>query len=110
MAESEPLILYRIVYSDAVEQRLRGLSEVAIKRGDGPAFVAALKALHARLAVYPQFGEPLYDLTTERGQIYTGIIPPIAIRYGVLEDRRLVFCGALPVLRPMARHDDSGEE
>ena len=44
MAESESPTAYRVVYSGAVEQRLRELSEVAMRRGDGPAFVAALKA------------------------------------------------------------------
>ena len=72
---------------------------------DGPAFAAALKTFRDRLPIYPQFGDPLYDLTAEKGQIYTGVIPPITMRYGVFEDRRLVFCGALPILMPMTRSD-----
>ncbi len=72
MATPEPPAVYQVVYSDAVEQRLRELSEMAIARGDGPAFAAALKAFRDRLPIYPQFGDPLYDLTAERGHIYTG--------------------------------------
>jgi hypothetical protein len=110
MEASESPTAYRVVYSCAVEQRLRELSEVAKGRGDGPAFVAALKAFRDRLPIYPQFGDPLYDLTAESGQIYTGLIPPIAMRYGVFEDRRLVFCGSLPILMPMASPDASADE
>jgi len=50
--------------------------------------------------VYPQFGDPLTDLRQEAGQIRLGIVPPLAMRYGVLEDRRQEFVAALPVLLP----------
>ena len=110
MAASEPPTPYQVVYSDAVEQRLRELSEVAIARGDGLAFASALKAFRYRLAVYPQFGDPLYDLTAEKGQILTGVIPPITLRYGIFEERRLVFCGSPPILMPMAESDTPADE
>lgn len=110
MAAPEPPTAYQVVYSQAVEQRLREMSEVAIARGDGPAFAAALKAFRDRLPNYPQFGDPLYDLAAENGQIYTGVIPTIAMRYGVFEDRRLVFCGSPPILMPMAGPDASANE
>ena len=110
MAEFESPTPYRVLYSGVVEQRLRELSEVARRRGDGPAFLAALKAFRDRLPIYPQFGDPLYDLTAETGQIYNGVISPLLMRYGVFEDRRLVFCGALPVLLPMVRPDASANE
>jgi hypothetical protein len=103
MAALEPPPPYQVVYSGAVEQRLRELSDVAISRGDGPAFAAALKEFRSRLAVYPQFGDPLIDLTKEPGTIYNGIIPPIAMRYGVYDARRLVLAVALPVLMPIAK-------
>jgi hypothetical protein len=88
------------VYSERVRQRLLGLADLARDRGDGEAFVVALKEFHRRLCLYPQFGEPLSDLTQESGQVWIGIVPPLAMRYAVLDDRRLVMVAALPVLLP----------
>jgi hypothetical protein len=110
MEPSEPPVPYTVDYSDLVRQHLRVLASEAYARGDGPAFAAALTEFHRRLVLYPQFGDPLYDLTAETGQIYIGVIPPITMRYGVFEDRRLVICGALPTLMPMARPDSSANE
>jgi len=94
---------YRVVYSERVRQRLLGLADVARERGDGEAFVAALKEFHRRLCVYPQFGDPLIDLAQEPGQVWIGIVRPLAMRYAVLDGRRLVMVGALPVLLPKAQ-------
>jgi hypothetical protein len=91
---------YQVVYSERVRQRLLALADVARERGDGEAFVAAVKEFHRRLCIYPQFGDPLIDLTQEPGQVWIGIIRPLAMRYGVLEGRRMVMVGALPVLLP----------
>ena len=98
---SEPVALYEVSYAGRVRQRLRALAAEAIRRGDGSQFAAALKEFHRLLCLYPQFGDPLVDLINERGQIYTGIIRPLAMRCGVYEDRRLVMVGALPTLLPM---------
>jgi hypothetical protein len=110
MAAPEPPAPYRVVYSDAVKQRLRELSEIAIARGDGPAFLAALKAFVERLTVYPQFGDLLVDLAVEDGQMRLGIIRPLSMRYGVFEDKRMVFCGTLPILLPMDKPDAEASE
>src|SRR4051794_30646289 len=91
---------YRVVYSERVRRRLLGLADIARGRGDGEALVAALKEFHRRLCVYPQFGDPLIDLRQEPGQVRIGIVRPLAMRYAVLDDRRLVMVGALPVLLP----------
>jgi len=56
---------------------------MARQRGDGEAFLAALKEFDRRLSIYPQFGEPLIDLTHEGGQVWVGIVRPLAMRYGV---------------------------
>jgi hypothetical protein len=76
------------------------LADVARQRGDGEAFLFSLRDFHRRLCVYPQFGDPLVDLLEHSGHIRIGIVPPLAMRYGVLEDRRQVFVAALPVLLP----------
>ena len=62
--------------------------------------MTALREFYRRLQIYPQFGDPLIDLQQQAGQIRIGIVPPLAMRYGVLEERRQVFVTALPVLLP----------
>lgn len=91
---------YRVVYSERVRQRLLALADVARQRGDGEAFLAAVKEFHRRLCLYPQFGEPLADLTQELGQVWIGVVRPIAMRYGVFEERRVVVVVPIPVLLP----------
>lgn len=76
------------------------LAAAARRRGDGEAFLAALQEFDRRLRVYPQFGDPLVDLLVEVGQVRLGTVPPLAMRYGVIEERRLVMVAALPVLMP----------
>ncbi len=90
-----------------MRQRLLSLAAVARERGDGEAFVAALKEFHRRLGVYPQFGDPLIDLTQEPGQVRIGIVRPLTMRYVVLDERRLVVVGVLPVLLPKAAAENS---
>ena len=60
-----------------------------------------------RLRIYPQFGEPLVDLKKEPGQVWIGTVRPLAMRYGVLEERRLVIIAAIPVLLPKSRPEKS---
>ncbi len=98
-----PPIPYRVEYSKRVRQRLLDLADIARQRGDGQEFIAALKAFDQRLRVYPQFGEPLRDLKKEPGQTWIGIVRPLAMRYGVLDERRLVIAAAIPVLLPKAK-------
>jgi hypothetical protein len=83
-----------------VRQRLLALADVARERGDGEAFLAAVKEFDRRLRLYPQFGEPLIDLTHELGQVWIGIVRPLAVRYGVFDERRMVMVAAIPVLLP----------
>ena len=106
-AASEP-VPYRVVYSERVRQRLLALADIARERGDGEVFVAAVKEIHRRLCVYPQFGEPLFDLTLEVGQVWLGVVRPLSMRYGVLDDRRVVMVSELPVLLPKSETQDSG--
>ena len=98
-AASQP-VPYRVVYSERVRQRLLALADVARERGDGEAFLATLKAFHRRLCLSPQFGEPLTDLSQEAGQVWIGAVRPLAMRYGVFDERRVVMVAAIPVLLP----------
>jgi hypothetical protein len=98
---------YQVVYSERVRQRLLALADAARERGDGEAFVAALREFHRRLCLYPQFGEPLHDLTQESGQVWLGIVSPLAMRYGVFEERRVVVVTRVPVLLPKSKTQES---
>ena len=102
---SEP-VPYRVVYSERVRQRLLGLADVARDRGDGEEFVGALKEFDRRLCLYPQFGEPLIDLTQEPGQVWLGTVRPLTMRYSVLDERRVVMVTELPVLLPKSGPQD----
>jgi hypothetical protein len=97
---------YHVSYSGAVRQRLKDLAAAARARGDGEDFLAALREFDRRLRVYPQFGDPLVDLHDHPGQVRLGVVPPLAMRYGVLEEQRQVFVAALPVL--LSRSDAAG--
>lgn len=98
---------YRVEYSERVRQRLLALADAARQRGDGEEFTAALKEFDRRLRIYPQFGEPLVDLRKERGQVWIGIVRPLAMRYGVFDERRLVIAAATPVLLPRSKPEGS---
>lgn len=98
MSEPAP---YRVSYSGLVRQRLLELGVAARTRGDGELFLAALWEFDRRLRVYPQFGDPLTDLQAETGTVRLGVVPPLAMRYGVLEEQRVVLVAAPPVLMPM---------
>ena len=105
-AATDP-VPYRVVYSERVRQRLLGLADVARERGDGEAFLAALKEFHRRLCLYPQFGEALTELTQELGQVWLGIVRPLAMRYGVFDERRVVMVTEIPVLLPKSGPQES---
>lgn len=98
-----PPMPYRVEYSKQVRQRLLALADTARQRGDGEEFVAALKEFDRRLRIYPQFGEQLVDLKREPGQVWIGTVRPLAMRYGVFDERRLVTIMAIPVLLPKSK-------
>jgi hypothetical protein len=92
-------IPYRVVYSERVREELRELVARARASGLGPEVLAAVKEIDRRLRVYPQFGEPLVELTHEPGQVWVGAVGPLVVRYALYEERRLVMV-AVP-LAPM---------
>jgi hypothetical protein len=98
--EAESPKLDEVSLSGRVYDKVRELATIAKTRGDGEAFLAAVREFYQRLQIYPQFGDPLADLQHELGQIWIGIVPPLAMRYVILENRRQVFVAALPVLMP----------
>jgi hypothetical protein len=105
MSEPSNPVPYHVAYSERVREGLRELADRAKVRGLGRAFLAALKDLDRRLRIYPQFGEPLYDLKLEPGQMWIGTIPPLTIRYVLDEQRRQVT-----VVSPLTPLPGSGLE
>jgi hypothetical protein len=94
--------LYQVTYSIRVKEQFLKLADLARERGDAEDFVAALREFHRRLGLYPQFGKPLLNLKNEPGQVWIGIVRPLAMRYSVIDERRLVFVATLPVLLPLS--------
>jgi hypothetical protein len=97
--QDQPL-LYQVSYSEAVRAELRRLGAVAGQHGLGAAYVAALREANSRLRIYPQFGEPLYDLKLRPAQLWIGSIFPLVLRYTLDEERRLVMVVAPFLLLP----------
>lgn len=60
----------------------------------GHEVLAAIREIERRLQIYPQFGQPLRDLSVEHAQLWIGVVPPLVVQYVVDEDRRNVM---LPV-------------
>lgn len=85
--------LYRVSYSGRVRDSLFELGLMARSRSRGNEFVAAVQEIDRVLQLYPQFGEPLRDLTAEPMTLWIGVIPPLVVRYCVDETRRLVMVG-----------------
>jgi hypothetical protein len=71
----------------------------------GPQVLDTVKKLDERLRVYPQFGEPLYDLKVRPARVWIGTIPPLTVRYILDEERRLVM-----IVEPLAPLPASGLE
>lgn len=103
-SESGPLA-YEVEYTPRVRERLREFTAIARSRGDVKEFLAALREIDRRLKVYPQFGEQLYDLKAEPGQVWIGTVRPLSMRYTVYDTLRRVTVGALPTLLPQTEPD-----
>lgn len=88
---------YRVIYSDMVRNSLRELIARARERGLGSLILDAVKEIDRRLRLYPQFGEPLVDLSIEVGQMWVGTVQPLVVRYAIYEERRLVMV-TVPIL------------
>jgi hypothetical protein len=94
-----PPSLYRVIYSERVRESLRELGSRAKERGLRDQVLDAVKEIDRLLHVYPQFGDPLIDLTQEPGQIWIATIPPLVVHYVIYDEQRLVMV-AIP-LRPL---------
>jgi hypothetical protein len=99
--DSDVPVPYRVVYSQRVRDSVRELVARARERGLGPQVLEAVKEIDQRLRLYPQFGDPLVDLTHEPGRVWIGTVPPLVVRYAIYEESKLVIV-AVPLM-PLSR-------
>ena len=91
MSDSSSPPPYRVSYSERVRNALRDLAERAKARGRVRPFLEALREIDRRLRIYPQFGQPIRDLSQEQSRIWIGVVPPLVVQYVVDDERRVVM-------------------
>jgi hypothetical protein len=94
---------YRVSYTPFVRNELEKLIDRAKERDLEAQVRAAAKEIDRRLQIYPQYGDPLIDLSLAPGQIRSFTIPPLVVRYALYDDLRLVI-----VATPIATLPRSG--
>lgn len=99
---NEP-IPYQVAYSEYVRNELKKLIARAEERGFGSQVLTAVRELDRYLHEYPQFGQPLRDLSLESSQQWVGVVQPLVVHYAIYEDKRLVT-----VTKPISPLPNSG--
>ncbi len=85
--------MYEVSYSGYVLDALRDL--LARNPGRGMQLAAALRQADHRFRVYPQFGQPMYDLSVGSAQLWVGVVVPLVFHYVLDEEHRRVL-----IIRP----------
>jgi hypothetical protein len=90
--------------SAAIAKAFRTAQSKAEQLGIGAEALSAIKTIRKRLTFDPQeFGEPLYRLPALQMDLRHAIVLPLAVDYGVCEDRLVVFVrGAKLLAKPDA--------
>jgi len=70
---------------------LRDLVLRAREVGQGEQVLAAIREIDSRLQIYPQFGQPLRDLSAESAQLWIGVVSPLVVQYVLDEAHRQVM-------------------
>jgi hypothetical protein len=94
---------YPVSYSGRVRDALKALVARARSLGLDQQVLAAVREIDRRLQIYPQFGQPLRDLSVEPAQLWIGVVSPLVVQYVLDEQRRQVM-----VVLPMTPLPDSG--
>ncbi|HZV07990.1 MAG TPA: hypothetical protein VE999_23100 [Gemmataceae bacterium] len=87
-AQSNP---YRVSYTDFVRNGLANLIARAKERGLEAQVRAATRDIDYRLHIFPQFGDPVIDLSLASSQMRIGTVAPLVVKYALYEDLRLVI-------------------
>ncbi len=85
--------MYTVSYSGHVTDAIRAL--VARNTARTTELLAALREFDRRVRIYPQFGQPLWDLVVRPAQLWIGVVAPLVFYY-VLNDEQ----GRILVVRP----------
>jgi hypothetical protein len=83
-------IHYQVAYSEYVRNELKELIARAEARGLGSIIRTAVREIDRYLHEYPQFGQPLRDLSLESSQQWVGVVSPLVVHYAIYEEKRLV--------------------
>jgi hypothetical protein len=90
---------YQVVESPAVLAEVRRLAAGLTDQAGRRRCAAALRAIRQRLRTDPrEFGEYLHPLKWLRLDMYLGFIAPWTVRYGVHQERKLVFVASYHLL------------
>jgi hypothetical protein len=83
---------YQVHASGLIAAALKQIQDQANKEGRGEKVLAAIRQIRQRLSLDPMSaGEQLYRLPAMRMQIRCILVPPLAVHFGVCEDRPFVF-------------------
>jgi hypothetical protein len=89
-------VSYRLEASQAVKQRVRQLSDLALTQRQARRFSSAFTELVRSLIETPSsIGEPLRDLLTLKLVEYHASVDAIHVRYAVDETNRVVYLQSL---------------
>jgi hypothetical protein len=90
---------YEVYCSAVVAKSIRDVHQRAVQEGQGEAMVAAFRDVveHFRRRA-ARLGEPLYRLPALRIEVRHALFRPIAVQFGVCEDRPLVFIKSVTLL------------
>ena len=91
---------YDVPYSGRVHDALKAIVFRAKQAGFGLLALNAVRELDRILKIYPQFGQPLRDLSIAPAQLWIGVVSPLVIRYIINEDRRQVLVVSPPQVLP----------
>ena len=100
--------MYEVSYSGRVIDLVREM--IARNPAHAPRILAAIRELDRRLRVYPQFGQPLRDLSAERAQLWIATLPPLVVHYVVVEGDDDGRGRQVMVVRPFTPLPGSGIE
>lgn len=75
--------MYETSYSGRVIDLLREM--VARNPAHAASILAAVREIDRRLRIYPQFGQPLHDLSVAGAQLWIATVAPLVVHYVVVE-------------------------
>jgi hypothetical protein len=84
-------IPYRASYSGRVRDEFAALVIRARARGLDSRVLAAAREIDRRLQLYPQFGQPLRNLSVEHARLWIGVVSPLVVHYVLDEENRHVM-------------------